>query len=248
LAATTAVYAWGSAGGIFSPTLFFGAATGFIFAAICTPVFHLSQSDQLALTVAGMSACLGSVVRAPITSILIVFEMTHQFAFVPLLMIGTIASQAVSHLFCSTNFYSEVIDRDGIELERHIPPRSLSSLHNRPVSTVANFAPVFAQSTNRDELEKLMEERPYQEFPLVIDGRLIGLLNRNAFLRSHAVEQALKPHETVHPDATIREALSKMIDKSASLLVVTSRADGKTIGIVTLHDIIRLQSQLADAN
>jgi len=38
---------------------------------------------------------LGAVVRAPITSILIVFEMTHQFSFVPLLMIGTIASQAV---------------------------------------------------------------------------------------------------------------------------------------------------------
>jgi Voltage gated chloride channel len=42
---------------------------------------HLPPNEQLALTVAGMSACLGAVVRAPITSILIVFEMTHQFAF-----------------------------------------------------------------------------------------------------------------------------------------------------------------------
>jgi len=246
LAATTAVYAWGGAGGIFSPTLFFGAATGFLFSVICSPVFHLSQSDQLALTVAGMSACLGSVVRAPITSILIVFEMTHQFAFVPLLMIGTIASQAVSHLFCSTNFYSEAIERDGIQLERHIPPRSFSSLNSRPISTVANFSPVFARSTNREELEKLIEQFPYREFPLVIDNRLISLLNRDAFLRSHTVEQAQKPSETVHPDATIREALSKMIDQSASLLVVVSQSNRTPIAIVTLHDIIRLQSQLAD--
>jgi chloride channel protein, CIC family len=79
---------------------------------------HLAQSDQLALAVAWMSAYLGAVVRAPITSILIVFEMTHQFAFVPLLMIGTIASQAVSRLFCNNNFYSEVILRDGIETEK----------------------------------------------------------------------------------------------------------------------------------
>ncbi len=248
LAATTAVYAWGGAGGIFSPTLFFGAATGFLFAAICTPLFHLSQSDQLALTVAGMSACLGSVVRAPITSILIVFEMTHQFAFVPLLMIGTIASQAVSHLFCSTNFYSEVIERDGIELERHIPPRSFSSLHNRPISIVANFSPVFARSTSREELEKLMEEYPYQEFPLLIDNQLIASLNRNAYLGGRTAEQSQKPCETVYPDATIREAVSKMIDKSASLLVVISQSDATPIGIVTLHDIMRLQSRLADTN
>src|SRR5271169_5737951 len=143
LAATTAVYAWGGAGGIFSPTLFFGAAAGLLFSAVCTPIFHLS-----ALTVAGMSACLGAVVRAPITSILIVFEMAHQFAFVPLLMIGTIASQAVSRLFCAKNFYSEIIERDGIELDRHIPPRSLTTLHSRPISILANFAPVFASSTD----------------------------------------------------------------------------------------------------
>jgi chloride channel protein, CIC family len=247
LAATTAVYAWGGAGGIFSPTLFFGAAIGFLVGAICTPVFHLSQSDQIALAVAGMSACLGSVVRAPITSILIVFEMTHQFAFVPLLMIGTIASQAVSRLFCPTNFYDEVIERDRIELERHIPPRSFSSLNSRPISTAANFSPVFARSTDRDEVEKLIEEFPYQEFPLVIDNRLVELLNRDAFLRSHSVDEARKPSVTIHPDATIREALSQMIDQSASLLVVVSRSDATPIGIVTLHDIIRLQSQLADA-
>src|SRR5271165_3616620 len=95
-----------------------------------------------------MSACLGAVVQAPITSILIVFEMTHQFSFVPLLMIGTIASQAVSRALCHTDFYSEIIERDGIQLERHMPPRSLVSLQNRPVSTLANFSPIFASSTD----------------------------------------------------------------------------------------------------
>jgi CIC family chloride channel protein len=247
LAATTAVYAWGGAGGIFSPTLFFGAGAGWLLSTICTPIFHLSHSDQLALTIAGMSACLGAVVRAPITSILIVFEMTHQFAFVPLLMIGTIASQAVSRLFCSKDFYSEVLERDGVELDRHIPPRSLVTLQTRPVSTLANFSPVFARSTNRAELERLCGEHPYQQFPLVIDGRLVGLLNRSALLDGQTLEQALKPAETVNPDATIRQAVAKMIDHSMSLLVVISPTDQTPIGIVTLHDIVRLQTQLADA-
>lgn len=75
LVATTAVYAWGGAGGIFSPTLFFGAAIGLAFSDVCGLVLHLQVNDRIALTVAGMSACLGAVVRAPITSILI--ERVH---------------------------------------------------------------------------------------------------------------------------------------------------------------------------
>jgi chloride channel protein, CIC family len=156
LAATTAVYAWGGAGGIFSPTLFFGAATGLTFHDLCRLTVPLQPNDQIALTVTGMSACLGAVVRAPITSILIVFEMTHQFSFVPLLMIGTIASQAVSRALCHTNFYSGIIERDKIELERHIPPRSFASLQMRPISTLPNFSPIFASSPDRSELQRTM--------------------------------------------------------------------------------------------
>ena len=118
LAATTAVYAWGGVGGIFSPTLFFGAAIGLIFTDLCGLMVNIDPSDRIALSVAGMSACFGAVVRAPITSILIVFEMTHQFSLVPLLMIGTIASQAVSRAFCRTDFYNGVLEQDGIAAAR----------------------------------------------------------------------------------------------------------------------------------
>jgi chloride channel protein, CIC family len=124
LAATSAVFAWGGPGGIFSPTLFFGAAIGLAFADFWRLLLDLQVNDRIALTVAGMSACLAAVTRTPITSILIVFEMTHQFSLVPLLMIGAIVSQAVSRTLCRTDFYSEIIGRDGIELERHMPPRS----------------------------------------------------------------------------------------------------------------------------
>ena len=82
-----------------------------------------------------MSACLGAVVRAPITSILIVFETTHEFSFVPLLMIGTIASQAVSRSLCRTDLYNGLIEQDGVELERYISSASVASLPDPPVAT-----------------------------------------------------------------------------------------------------------------
>ena len=247
LAATTAVYAWGGAGGIFSPTLFFGAAVGLAFTDFCGLVLHLQANDRIALTVAGMSACLGAVVRAPITSILIVFEMTHQFSFVPLLMIGTIASQAVSRALCHTNFYSEILERDGIELERHMPPRSLVSLQSRPVSTFANFSPIFARSTYRDELKLLCAEHPYQQFPLVIDGQLLGLIDRSEILSGQSPKIETARAEAIPAHLTIREAVAKMVENSMSLLVVLSTSDNTPIGIVTLHDVIRLQNQLSDA-
>ena len=247
LAATTAVYAWGGAGGIFSPTLFFGAAVGLAFTDVCGSVMHLQLNDRIALTVAGMSACLGAVVRAPITSILIVFEMTHQFSFVPLLMIGTIASQAVSRALCHTNFYSEIIERDGIELERHMPPRSLASLQSRPVSTFANFSPIFASSTDRDELERLCAEYPYQQFPLVMNGQLVGLIDRSEILSNQSPKVSAVPAQAIPARSTIREAVAKMVENSLSLLVVVSSTENTPIGIVTLHDVLRLQNQLSDA-
>jgi chloride channel protein, CIC family len=187
------------------------------------------------------------VVRAPITSILIVFEMTHQFSFVPLLMIGTIASQAVSRVLCHTNFYSEIIERDGIELERHMPPRSLAALQSRPISTLANFSPIFASSTDRDELECLCSEHPYQQFPLITNGQLIGTINRNKILGSQSPKIEVDPAEAIHAHSTIREAVEKMVGNSMNLLVVLSATENTPIGIVTLHDVLRLQTQLSDA-
>ena len=162
-------------------------------------------------------------------------------------MIGTIASQAVSRAFCHTNFYSEIIERDGIELERHIPPRSLASLQSRPVSTLANFSPIFASSTNRDELEQLCAEHPYQQFPLVIEGQLVGMIDRNKISSSQSPKIPIEPAQAVPAHSTIRAAVTKMVENSMSLLVVTSIGENTPIGIVTLHDVLRLQHQLSDA-
>ncbi|MBV9390751.1 MAG: chloride channel protein [Verrucomicrobia bacterium] len=247
MAATTAVYAWGGSGGIFAPTLFFGAAAGLVVGRFCMPVVHLSPNDSTALAVSGMSACLGAVVRAPITSILIVFEMTQHFAFVPLLMIGTIASQAVSRALNNTNFYTDVIERDGIHLEKYIPPRSLAAFQGRPISVLANFSPVFAETTDREQLQALCSQFPYQGFPLILDGNVEGIIQRADVLNASAKEVPFHPFETISVAGTIREAVSKMINSSATMLVVTTATDSKPVGVVTLHDILRLQNELVES-
>jgi CIC family chloride channel protein len=246
LAATIAAYAWGGAGGIFSPTLFFGAAAGLALSQLFSLATHLPPNEQLALTVAGMSACLGAVVRAPITSILIVFEMTHQFAFVPLLMLGALASQTVSRAFCHTNFYSEILERDGVDLDQHIPIKSWAALQKRPVATIATFKPMMAGMTNRKELTGLVDEYSYRFFPLVRGNELEGLISRTAVLEGTEETVNPQPVSIVSPNTPIKEAVNQMVTESADLLVLVAERNGPPIGIVTLHDVLRAQAQITD--
>ncbi|MBV8901009.1 MAG: chloride channel protein [Verrucomicrobia bacterium] len=246
LAATIAAYAWGGAGGIFSPTLFFGAAAGLTVAQVASGVVHLDASDRIALTVAGMSACLGAVVRAPLTSIVIVFEMTHQFTFVPILMIGTLVSQTVSRVLCHTNFYSEVLERDGVDLERYIPPRSLAELQKRPVASIANFSPIYAVRLDRPAVAKLFAAVPYRHIPLVLDGKVAGVISRSEALNSEHAELRFEPAVCVPPSITIGGAVQRMVNESQELVLLTSEADGKLLGLVTLHDVLRFQNQFTE--
>lgn len=142
--ATFACYGFGGCGGIFSPTLFFGGMTGVLVAGLVGLEWHVSRADTLTLAVVGMSACLGAVVFAPVTGILIVFEMTHEFALVPARMLGALVSQAISRKSNRESFYDALLAQDGHELEHVSPPRDLHSWQQLPVSAIANFKPVTA--------------------------------------------------------------------------------------------------------
>ena len=74
LAATILSYGFGGCGGIFSPTLFIGGMCGFFAAGLCGPWLSLTPSDQVILAGVGMCTCLCAVIRAPLTSMLIVFR------------------------------------------------------------------------------------------------------------------------------------------------------------------------------
>ena len=112
------------------------------------------------LAVVGMSACLGAVVRAPVTGILIVFEMTHQFSLVPALMLGALVSQAISRKLNYNSFYEEILVQDGHRLEHVVPPRDLQTWQQLPVSAIANFQPVIVQDCSAGELQKLLRTAP----------------------------------------------------------------------------------------
>ena len=173
LLATVLCYGFGGCGGIFSPTLFFGGMSGLLLAGVVGLVTPLPSEDVLTLAVVGMSACLGAVVRAPVTGILIVFEMTHEFSIVPALMIGALISQAISRRLTRANFYDAILEQDGYKLEKLLPPRDMQSWQKLPVSTIANFQPIILNSLEPGEVEKILESPLLQLFPCLA-GRQTG--------------------------------------------------------------------------
>ncbi len=170
--ATFSCYGFGGCGGIFSPALFFGGMIGMIIAGLLNLEFDVTRGDFLTLAVVGMSACLGAVVWAPVTGILIVFEMTQEFSYVPALMLGALVSQTIARRMNTHNFYDALLEQDGHRIEHVRPPRDLQSWEQFPVSAIANFQPVIISSLAEAELRKMLAAHPYRQFPVVLENKL----------------------------------------------------------------------------
>ncbi len=246
LAATVVCYGLGGCGGVFAPSLFFGAMTGVATAGLLSLAVPVGPSGVVLLAIVGMSSCLASVVRAPITSILIVFEMTHEFAVVPPLMVAALVSQAVSHFFAKHNFYDALLHQDGLDIEHSMPPRDLRAWQEAPVSRIANFRPVLVRDTGPAGLTTLLAEKPYACFPVVdVVAKPLGLLTRVEALTSIAENRPPKllTAPIVRRETSIREVQRLLIDSAAGVVLLQAGADDRIIGLVTLHDLLRAETE-----
>ena len=249
LAATVASYAWGGSGGIFSPTLFLGGLTGFFLAGVAGTWIPLGPSDRIVLAAVGMSACFNAVVRAPLTALLIVFEMTHQFSMVPALMFCSLVSQAIGgRLGGRHNFYDALLLQDGHELIRIKPPRDLKSWQNLAVSEIAKARPVAVTSLEPAALRDVLSRYPYGRFPLIVDGAIQGVIRRQEIEAALAAKRDPRadPPEFCAPGASVREVGNLLIKSASGMVLVRDGPGAELRSLVTLHDLVRVQASFSD--
>jgi CIC family chloride channel protein len=120
LASTVCSYSSGGSGGIFAPALFMGAMLGGSVGYLDVMVFHHSTDAIGAFAVVGMGAVFAGIVRAPMTSILIVFEMTGGYGLVLPLMIANMSAFALARYWRRVPIYEALLAQDGIELPHRI--------------------------------------------------------------------------------------------------------------------------------
>jgi CIC family chloride channel protein len=245
LLTVTTSYASGNAGGIFGPALFIGAMLGGSLGTVAHRLLPGYTATPGAYALVGMGAVFAGIVRAPMTSVLMIFEMTQDYAVIVPLMIANLVSLFISSQLQERPIYEELAIQDGI----HLPTaEARQRLAHRQVVRVMRAATTSlpAELTVREALERTRatEFRTW----LVVDARgVVGVITVAKLDKelaegadkklSDLIDSLVFPH--VHSDQGLDLALERMGANQIEVLPVVSRADvHKLLGVVTLPDIL----------
>ena len=116
LAATVCSYSSGGVGGIFAPSLFIGGMLGGAVGYVDVTVLHHSSDSIGAFALVGMGAVFAGIIRAPMTSVLIIFEMTGSYGLILPLMIANMSAYGLARHWRSVPVYEALLLQDGVTL------------------------------------------------------------------------------------------------------------------------------------
>jgi chloride channel protein, CIC family len=246
LFAVTVSYASGNAGGIFGPSLFLGAMLGGSIGSVAHHYLPGYTASPGAYALVGMGALFAGIVRAPMTSVLMIFEMTRDYSVIVPLMIANLASLFISSRFQRQPIYEALAHQDGI----HLPTiKERSRTGRRTVALIMRNATEFlpAEMTVQQAVESVRGSR-FRAWPVMDQGSIVGVLCRSSLESASndgrqeqpvlSLLEALEfPH--VHADHALHLALERMSQARIDILPVVHRADvHKLEGIVTLRDVL----------
>ena len=252
--ATSITIGSGGSGGIFAPSLFLGATLGGFVGTIVHSLApgHTASSGAYALV--GMGAVAAGAMHAPITSILIIFELTNDYRIILPLMITCIISVLITTRLKRDSIYTQKLSRRGIDISRG---QEINVLHSLQVSQVmkSDYERVRADTPLR-KLMDLTVSSPHPNF-FVVDSRncLLGVISIHDVRRIIYESEALEPilvaydlsspiHHYFTPNDTldiVMKAFGEMnIDE---LPVVNDESEKKLIGTVSKNDVIETYNQ-----
>jgi len=246
LLAVTISYSSGNAGGIFGPSLFIGAMLGGVVGTVAHRLLPAYTATAGAYALVGMGAVFAGIVRAPMTSVLMIFEMTQDYAVIVPLMIANLVSLVVSSRLQRQPIYEALAVQDGI----HLPKTETRHLRrDRQVTRVMRTVTesLSSELTVRDALERIRTGK-FRTWLVTDRQGLIGVISLSTLAREVAeapdnqtlaelLSGRVFPH--VHPDQGLDLALERMGENQVEMLPVVSRADvHKLEGIVTLPDVL----------
>ncbi len=255
LVATVFSYSSGGAGGIFAPALFIGGTLGGIFGYFDTALFHHNGNELGSFALVGMGAVFAGIVRAPITSVLIIFEMTGSYDLILPLMISNMTAYALARHARPTPIYEALLEQDGIHLP-HRSGRVAHALERLYVGDAMTPAPatIFGASTVSEALQRISTLK-HSTYPVVDNEQaFLGMISE-VRLRRLAAEGAgtdkVQKHAHSRHHALAEYPLVRAMvrmDKAGvrQLAVIDSKHGNKLVGLLTMSDIVRAHAQAAD--
>jgi CIC family chloride channel protein len=198
IAATSVTLGSGGSGGIFAPSLFLGAVTGGLLGTLVHQAFPASTAGSGAYALVTMGAVVAATTHAPITAIVMIFELTKDIAIIPPLMAACVISTLVATFLKHDSIYTLKLRRRGIDVFAEEEPNVLKTLF---VGELVDRDPeVVKRSATFAEVLELVVRSSHSEFFVVDDDRrLLGSISLSA-LRRLVLEQDSFRHLVVAAD------------------------------------------------
>jgi CIC family chloride channel protein len=254
IAATVFSYSSGGAGGLFAPSLFIGGMLGGAVGFLDQAVLHHAGNEVGAFALVGMGAVFAGSIRAPITSVLIIFEMTGSYGLILPLMIANMTSYVIARKFRPMPIYEALLEQDGV----HLPHRRgavTHALEQLRVSEAMTTEPVTLPAyLTVGEAVKQTAGKGFSTYPVIDEnGSFSGMVSDARLRRTVAegkrhqlVRQIADKGDYVFPDQPLVRAVVHMNRSKVRQLAVIKRGDGKgLIGLLTMSDIVSAQARAA---
>lgn len=243
LLATPVCYSSGNAGGIFGPSLFIGAMLGGTVGSIVHSAFPAITANPGAYALVGMGTAFAGIVRTPLTSVIMIFEMTRDYSIIVPLMISNLISFFISQQLQREPIYEALAAQEGVYLPTS---GSRAELAGIPVSEVMQAgAEPLPVDADVDGARKRLVHENRNAWPVGTREQLQGVISRPQLDRA-SPESTLGSlihkdgsYTYVHADHPLSYALEQMGKAKLDMLPVVSRANIRQMqGVVSLADVL----------
>jgi chloride channel protein, CIC family len=244
LIATATAFGSGVVGGVFTPTLFIGAAVGMLYGQAILYIAPGLQSDPAMYGLVGMGAFIAATTGAPLMAILMAFELTLDYAIAPFLMVNCVIAYYCSGIFERRFMYGESLERKGAAFfNQQLAEVNIGDLVRIDPITLPKNA-TFAQIA-----ETFVQHRFQHIYITDKEGRLLGAISLHdvkTFLDRPELESVViaadimnEDFPRISPRQGMNEALHKFSEANSERLpVVDDLSSQRLIGSISKTDII----------
>ncbi|HBF33150.1 TPA: voltage-gated chloride channel ClcB [Candidatus Sumerlaeota bacterium] len=243
IVATCATFGSGAVGGVFTPTIFVGAAVGYLFGVACPHFWPGTPPIPGALALAGMGMFLAATTHAPLMAILMIFEMTLDYQIIMPLMLGCVVAYYAAHGLETHSIYSVTLARKGaLTFAKHMARLTVGGLMRKD--------PVCVLDTARfSEITRMFIAQTFK-YLYVVDqaGMYLGVIalhDVKEYLNTPELSDLVIARELVHdtvPTTCATARLSETLDLFAQhdgerLPVLSEEVPAKLVGSIAKSDV-----------
>jgi CIC family chloride channel protein len=244
LLATAIAFSSGNSGGLFAPSLFIGAMLGGAVGVLGARYFPSEIHSPGTYALVGMGVAFAGIIRAPITSFFMIFEVTQDYQIMLPVMIANVIAFAVAEVLHPEALFDVLARQDGIRLPRK---------EDRQLQTLTNADAMRAPSIELDTsepvgaaLSRLPPNEP-EAFVVTSDGALTGVVTRPSLRQAAALKWStpvgqiavLREEYLAYPDESLARSLEKLRQGAVLLPVVSRVHPDHLLGILEASDVLR---------